>query len=115
MDAKPQSQDPIHQLPARAALSVGNGRRPENQSGGGEGDLNPKSPSGAQSQFFPHKAGLGPSAWRREQGRKADPHCHSPIESEMVFSVSDEGRVGGQEMAVQEFPCLEHTLCGGLG
>lgn len=33
----------------------------------------------------------------------------------MVFSVSDEARVGGQEMAVEELPCLEHALCRGLG
>lgn len=33
----------------------------------------------------------------------------------MVFSVSDEARVGGQEMTVQELPCLVYMLCSGLG
>lgn len=74
------------------------------------------------SPVLPQEAGLGRDAQRKagaEVGMEgqggAGKEEELPIESEMVFSVSDEVRVDGQEMPVQQLPCLEHTFCGGLG
>lgn len=50
------------------------------------------------------------------RGRQGgSPGLPSPIEPKVVLAVSDKGRAGGQEMAVQLLASPEHPLGGGLG
>lgn len=68
MDPKPQSQEPIHQLAARAALPVGKWKE-SSESKWERGGTRAKVTIQAHAQFFPTKQGRG-GMRGEEQGRE---------------------------------------------